>query len=609
MSKNSSPYHEAGALLNEHLEKRRGLKSIAFDAHSSGKKKGTAPDKATYATVCKTLQHLAIINEVLSHNNLSKSIGFESVRNKGLLYVMLYELLFGKYKSIRGGGKIKRQIVKHEKQLRREAEVCVAKRHAAGGGDDKTVKIFPRYIRVNTLFDNLANVGDMLKKDLVATSATTGDESTTNETNTSIYVDAHVPDLLVLPPTSSSWLHPDHELVKSGKIVLQDKSSCFSALVLAHGLGELTSQQPCDYIDACSAPGNKTSHLAALVHSIVGYDTSQPKKKRKGNNKINHAPKSTIFACERSSSRFNVLQERMRQLVPPSDSAANNVEVVPIHCDFLKVDPADPKFANVRAILLDPSCSGSGIVNSPDRWMESIDNDDNGMQQKDMKRIKSLSNFQLVALKHAMSFPNVDRVVYSTCSVHDEENEAVVSKALSEVSTDDPNDGWELFAPVCLEHWPRRGREGGVGGLTNDQAQCLIRCDGQDGDETNGFFVSFFVRKKLVCDASSGTRRMINDSLIPIYAGQFADACKNVASTSASLEHHETSEVVELEDNNSMQNKNIGESSLGILNDKSAKKREKKLAWKRKQAQLKTERMKRKEAISITAAKDSKEGR
>jgi len=102
---------------------------------------------------------------------------------------------------------------------------------------------------------------------------------------------------------------------------------------------------------------------------------------------------------------------------------------------------------------------------------------------------------------------------------------------------------------------------------------------------------------------------MINDSLIPIYAGQFADACKNVASTSASLEHHETSEVVELEDNNSMQNKNIGESSSGILNDKSAKKREKKLAWKRKQAQLKTERMKRKEAISITAAKDSKEGR
>ncbi|KAL7440993.1 hypothetical protein ACHAXH_007962 [Discostella pseudostelligera] len=601
MSKNSSPYHEAGALLNEHLEKRRGLKAIAFDAHSSGKKKGAtaAPDKATYATVCKTLQHIAIINEVLSHNNLSKAICFDSVRNKGLLYVMLYELLFGKYKSIRGGGKIKRLLVKHEKQLRREAEVCMAKRH----GDDNAMKIFPRYIRVNTLHDTLSNVGDMLKKDFVAKSGTTVDQSTNQ--NTSIYIDAHVPGLFVLPPTSSSWLHPEHELVKSGKIVLQDKSSCFSAIVLAHGLGEVAcQQQPCDYIDACSAPGNKTSHLAALVHSIVGYDTKQPTKKRKGNNKIIHAPKSTIFACERSSSRFNILQERMKQLIPTSDNGTNNVEVVPIHCDFLKVDPDDPKFAHVRAILLDPSCSGSGIVNSPDRWMESIDNDDDGAQQKDMKRIQSLSNFQLVALKHAMSFPNVDRIVYSTCSVHDEENEAVVSKALSEVSTDDANDGWELYAPVCLEHWPRRGREGGVGGLTKDQAECLIRCDGLDGDETNGFFVSFFVRKKLVCDGSRGTRRMIDDSLIPIYAGQFADACKQVALTAASEDHHEISEVFEDTD---MQKKKNGESSSGISNDKSAKKREKKLVWKRKQALLKTQRMKRKEEVSISAAKDSKE--
>ena len=107
MSRNSSPYHDAGWLLSEHLQKRRGLKSIAFDTQGKRNDKKKAPDKATYATVCKTMQHLAIINEVLDGNNLRKSIGFDSVRNKGLLYVMIYELLFGKYKSIRGGGKIK----------------------------------------------------------------------------------------------------------------------------------------------------------------------------------------------------------------------------------------------------------------------------------------------------------------------------------------------------------------------------------------------------------------------------------------------------------------------------------------------------------------------
>ena len=56
MNRHSSPYASAGYLINEHLEKRRGLKSLAFDTSSSSKKKkGGAPDKSTYATVCKTL--------------------------------------------------------------------------------------------------------------------------------------------------------------------------------------------------------------------------------------------------------------------------------------------------------------------------------------------------------------------------------------------------------------------------------------------------------------------------------------------------------------------------------------------------------------------------
>jgi putative methyltransferase len=584
---NSSPYHAAGTLLNEHLEKRRGLKSIAFDTHGGGssKEKGAA----AYATVCKTLQHLAIINEVLSHKNLSKAIDVDSVRNKGLLYVMLYELLFGKYKSIRGGGKIKRMIVKHEKQLRREAEVCMANRHAAGG-DGNNKRTFPRYIRVNTLYDNLSNVVQELKKYLIANCATKdvddNKDGSVDYRDMSIYVDAHVPDLLVLPPTSSSWLHSDYELVKRGKVVLQDKSSCFSALVLAHGLGEDKIPQPCDYIDACSAPGNKTSHLAALVFGSIGDDeVTRFKKKRKGN-KSNYAPKSTIFACERSSSRFNILKERMKQLVPKSVDGTNSVEVVPIHCDFLKVDPADPKFAHVRAILLDPSCSGSGIVNSPDRWMEN-----DGLETKDTNRIQSLSNFQLVALKHAMSFPNVDRIVYSTCSVYEEENEAVVSGAMSGISDDE--DGWQLYAPICMEHWPRRGIEGGVGGLTKNQADCLIRCDGNDGDATNGFFVAFFVRKKLACGPRGTVKAENVYSLsIPIYSAQFSDLCKRMNAESTALsDDYRASDLVP---SNSMPKSGAASSCKSIA--KSAKKRDKKLAWKRKQTLHKTLRVKKNEA-------------
>jgi len=603
MNRHSSPYASAGYLINEHLEKRRGLKSLAFD--TSSKKKGGVPDKSTYATVCKTLQHLSILNSILNANNKSirKKIDFDNIRNKGLLYVMLYELLFGKYKSIRGGGKLKRLIIKCEKELRLLAVEFGSDAVVNGGVQ------FPRYIRVNTLQSNTKDMVDKLKDDLAVKLNEKSDESNNSDSqNTSntaqqIYVDAHVPDLLVLPPTASSWLHRDYEPLKSGKIILQDKSSCFSALVMAQGLGNTTEEEkPFDYIDACAAPGNKTSHLAALINSSLPNVVSSKKKKKKNAN-TNKAT-STIFAFERDGKRHTILQERMNQLVPTISEGSNKVAVEqPIHGDFLRSDPTDPQFANVKAIMLDPSCSGSGIVNSPDRWMEETSNDDN---KKDEKRIQSLSNFQLVALKHSMQFPNVDRIVYSTCSVHDEENEMVVSKALSEIEKpDDESEEWVLMPPVCLQHWKRRGKEG-VGGLSKDQADCLVRCDGLDGDETNGFFVTYLVRRRLLTEKKE--RREIEDVGIPIYNGEFVDMCKHQSSVTAlttatestSESTKESSKHATQSKKQQLEKKTTTTSNKATENKKIAKKREKKLAWKRKQALLKTERLKKKEAAAAS---------
>ncbi|KAB2610999.1 methyltransferase NSUN5 [Pyrus ussuriensis x Pyrus communis] len=64
-----------------------------------------------------------------------------------------------------------------------------------------------------------------------------------------------VPHLLVLPPGSD--LH-DHPLIKDGSIFMQGKASSMVAAALAPKPGW-------EVLDACSAPGNKTVHLAALM--------------------------------------------------------------------------------------------------------------------------------------------------------------------------------------------------------------------------------------------------------------------------------------------------------------------------------------------------------
>jgi len=69
--------------------------------------------------------------------------------------------------------------------------------------------------------------------------------------------DEHVANLLLFHPTTQ--LHED-EAYTSGKIILQDKASCFPASILAPPVSDNTVA-----IDATSAPGNKTSHLSALM--------------------------------------------------------------------------------------------------------------------------------------------------------------------------------------------------------------------------------------------------------------------------------------------------------------------------------------------------------
>ncbi|BEI81873.1 hypothetical protein CcaverHIS002_0210330 [Cutaneotrichosporon cavernicola] len=177
--------------------------------------------------------------------------------------------------------------------------------------------------------------------------------------------------------------------------------------------------------------------------------------------------KGTLYAFEKSAHRFKTLEKMLARAGCSNTSATRG--------DFTQADPAD--YPNVTRILLDPSCSGSGIVNRLDYLVEQDETEDDD-------RLDKLAAFQLQMIQHAFKFPAVKRIVYSTCSIHAEEDERVVVKALKS------GGGKWRVAPRAsvLPAWERRGRVEELG----TDAEGVIRCLPED--KTNGFFVSCFER-------------------------------------------------------------------------------------------------------------------
>lgn len=270
-------------------------------------------------------------------------------------------------------------------------------------------------------------------------------------------------------------------LFKSGGLIMQDLASCFPAEVLGfHGIhdGDVHA------LDATAAPGNKTTHLSALMQG-----------------------QGTLTALERAPQRYKTL---VRMLDRAGSSSKHGGNVNPKSKDFLSLDPEDEECAKIRYMLLDPSCSGSGIVNRLD-YLTSQDDEQDNLEQvipgdQHTKafdaRLASLASLQQRMIQHAMKFPNLERFTYSTCSVHAEENEHVVRQVLT--SPEARQGHWSL-APRSdvIPTWPSRGLAEACGG-DETMADCFVRCTpgGQiecadnsvHCDATNGFFVCCFVR-------------------------------------------------------------------------------------------------------------------
>jgi 16S rRNA C967 or C1407 C5-methylase (RsmB/RsmF family) len=639
----SNDYRDAATALRQVLSGKAGVKTAVFGARPRNVKR-------CFALVAEASKRLPLLRSLA---RLLGPAGRDA--DPAMVLVLLQEHLFSRG-GIKGGGALKRLIVESDAALRAAAGDAVAAAKTAGGDAAST---WPRYVRVNTLLAAVPDVVAELTAGGGGGVSEGGGEGAPSSSSTSssssssasapgsgggglsrseVAVDAHLPMLLALPPDAHKRLalHA-HPAVGCGRLVLQDKASALPPYALledaltgaapgwgAAGLpagwhplpllpppegGPSSSSSssggggggggggswPIDVIDACAAPGNKTTELAALLAQLHearrgagGAAAGAGAGKKRKRPDAGDAPAAaaapsvaavpTVWAFDRSPPRLETLRQRVALALTgrapaaasslsssgsgggkkskgtntqrhggesssslpsaPATSAHPSVRVVCSGDDFTALSPSDPRFARVRAVLLDPSCSGSGMVKAHGALPGGASDAGGGAATaaaplpppSEAGRVASLAAFQAAALAHALSFPGVVRVSYSTCSVYAQEDEAVVAGAVASFNasgTVDAASGRPVRVALlrALPAWANRGippppaaAGGGGGGKGGDgdapsaaaaaltaaglDWSCCVRC-APDVDRTGGFFVAV-LHKCVVDDEEDG---------------------------------------------------------------------------------------------------------
>lgn len=170
---------------------------------------------------------------------------------------------------------------------------------------------------------------------------------------------------------------------EEGYITLQDEAAGLSSFVLSPKKGDIV-------LDACSAPGGKTTYLAELMQNegkIIAWD---------------------------------IYEERLKQVKQNAKRLGINIIETQVNDATILKEELKNKFDK---ILLDVPCLGLGVIRrKPDiKW---------NRKEED---INEIADIQYKILKTCANYLKKDGVlVYSTCSMLKEENELIINKFLQE---------------------------------------------------------------------------------------------------------------------------------------------------------------------------------
>ncbi len=178
---------------------------------------------------------------------------------------------------------------------------------------------------------------------------------------------------------------------QDGWWMVQDCSAQLVSYLLDPQPGEVV-------IDACAAPGGKTTHIAELMND-----------------------QGTVWACDKTSSRLKKLEQNCDRL---------QLQSIRIHHGDSRVLPRFNQPAD--RVLLDAPCSGLGTLHrhADARWRQTPDT------------VNQLVSLQCALLEQAASWIKANGVlVYATCTLHPAENEQIIQQFL------ETHPDWQLVVP------------------------------------------------------------------------------------------------------------------------------------------------------------------